>query len=139
MRIKIDFSGLKQSGWREYAIRFLFGGIITCLAGIIAERYGPVVGGVFLAFPAIFPSSATLVEKHERDKKRAQHLSGDRRARQAASVDAAGAAMGSLGLVIFGLIVWRFLPGENLVLVLAGATVAWGLVSVSTWFARKRM
>jgi hypothetical protein len=29
----------------------------------------PVVGGLFLAFPAIFPASATLIEKHVRERK----------------------------------------------------------------------
>jgi hypothetical protein len=35
---------------------------------------GPRVGGLFLAFPAIFPASATLVEKHEKQKKTATRL-----------------------------------------------------------------
>jgi hypothetical protein len=34
------------------------------VVGLIAARFGPVVGGLFLAFPAIFPASATLIEKH---------------------------------------------------------------------------
>ena len=33
------------------------------------QRWGPGIGGLFLAFPAIFPASATLVEKHEKQKK----------------------------------------------------------------------
>jgi hypothetical protein len=36
---------------------------MTAIPGWIASKYGPVVGGLFLAFPAIFPASATLVEK----------------------------------------------------------------------------
>ena len=36
-----------------------------------AKRYGPGVAGLFLAFPAIFPAGATLIEKHEKEKKRA--------------------------------------------------------------------
>lgn len=110
MRIKIDYSGLKQTEWHEYGLRFLFGGVITCIAGIIARKYGPSVGGLFLAFPAIFPASATLIQKHEEEKKKAQHLRGERRARKATSVDATGAAIGSLGLLAFGLIVWQLLP-----------------------------
>ena len=64
MQIKVDLSGLQQTQWHEYAIRFFFGGLITAIAGIIAKECGAVVGGLFLAFPAIFPASATLIEKH---------------------------------------------------------------------------
>jgi hypothetical protein len=51
------------------------------------------VGGLFLAFPAIFPASATLVEKHEAENKKRRGLSGMVRGREAAALDAAGAAM----------------------------------------------
>jgi Protein of unknown function (DUF3147) len=50
-------------------VRFLFGGICTVGAGLIARRYGPGIGGLFLAFPAIFPASATLIQTHEKEKK----------------------------------------------------------------------
>ena len=63
-------SALTQGHWYEYLIRFGLGGVTTVLAGLIAVRWGPVIGGLFLAFPAIFPASATLVEKHEREKKK---------------------------------------------------------------------
>src|SRR5881398_2408468 len=88
----------------EYALRFLFGGLIPAVAGIIAKKFGPGVGGLFLAFPAIFPASATLIEKHEKQKKESEGLRGTERAREAVSVDAAGAAMGSIGLLVFALV-----------------------------------
>lgn len=62
----------------EYLERFLFGGIVTVITGLIAQEFGVVVVGLFLAFPGIFPASATLVERHERKKKREQGLRGDR-------------------------------------------------------------
>jgi hypothetical protein len=65
MQIKVYPSALGQTKWYEYAIRFLFGGMITAVAGMIAKQFGPGIGGLFLAFPAIFPASATLIEKHE--------------------------------------------------------------------------
>jgi hypothetical protein len=37
----------------------------------IAHRCGRAMGGLFLAFPAIFPANATLVKRHEQRKKRA--------------------------------------------------------------------
>jgi hypothetical protein len=70
MRIQIDASALTQTKWYEYAVRFIFGGVITPVAGLIAKKYGPVVGGLFLTFPAIFPASATLIEKHEEERKK---------------------------------------------------------------------
>ena len=69
MQIKFDPSVIGQTRWCEYVVRFLFGGLITVVAGIIAKKYGPGIGGLFLAFPAIFPASATLIEKHEKQKR----------------------------------------------------------------------
>ena len=139
MQIKVDLSTIGQTRWYEYAIRFLFGGLITVVAGLIAKRFGPAIGGLFLAFPAIFPASATLIEKHEKQKKEERGLHGTRRGREAASVDAAGSAMGSLGLMIFALIVWQFAPRYNTWMVLMGGTAAWLTVSVLTWHVRKRI
>jgi len=62
---------------------------------MIAKKFGPEVGGLFLAFPAIFPATATLLEKHEKQKKQRKGLNGTKRGRLAAGVDAAGAAMGA--------------------------------------------
>src|ERR1700693_1503322 len=113
MQIKGEPSVSGQTRCYEYAIRFLFGGSITAVAGIIAKKFGPGVGGLFLAFPAIFPASATLIEKHEKQKKECAGLHGSTRGRKAASVDAAGAAIGSLALLIFALLVKRFLPDHS--------------------------
>lgn len=139
MQIKVDLSGLKQTQWHEYAIRFFFGGLITAIAGIIAKEFGAVVGGLFLAFPAIFPASATLIEKHEKERKEEKGLQGTQRGREAASVDAAGSAMGSIGLFVFALLVWQFLPAYSAGMVLTGATAAWLAVSVMIWHIRKRV
>jgi hypothetical protein len=105
MRIQVDLSTLAQTQWHDYAVRFLFGGLITTLAGIIAKEFGPGIGGLFLAFPAIFPASATLIEKHEKEKKESLGLKGEARGRIAASIDAAGSSMESIGLVVFALVV----------------------------------
>jgi hypothetical protein len=53
MRIQVDLSTLGQTKWHDYAVRFLFGGLITVIAGIIAKKFGPGIGGLFLAFPAM--------------------------------------------------------------------------------------
>lgn len=62
------------------------------------SRYGPSVGGLFLALPAVFCASATLIEKHEIRRKREAGVAGKRRRQLAAAVDAAGAALGMLAL-----------------------------------------
>src|SRR5579862_270622 len=98
MTIKIDSSGLKRTKWHEYALRFFAGGLITVVAGLVARRWGANVGGLFLAFPAIFPASATLLEKHQRERKQSRGLHGENRGMDVAAVDAVGAAMGSCGL-----------------------------------------
>jgi hypothetical protein len=139
MRIKVDLSTLGQTKWNDYAVRFLFGGLITALAGIIAKKFGPGIGGLFLAFPAIFPASATLIEKHEREKKESVGLNGAARGRSAASIDAAGSSMGGIGLLVFAFIVWQFMPRGRAWIVLAAATVLWLGVSVAVWQIRKRL
>ena len=91
--ISIQFSALKQTSWHEYAIRFLLGGVATAITGLIGRQFGPATAGLFLAFPAVFCASATLIEKHERERE-APKGSGVRRGQLAAAVDAAGASLG---------------------------------------------
>jgi hypothetical protein len=138
MTVKIDPSGLKETRWHEYAVRFVAGGLITVAAGLIARKWGPAIGGLFLAFPAIFPASATLIEKHERQRKQERGLHGEERGADAAAIDALGAAMGSVGLVAFAGICWWLIPRYPAPWALGGATVAWLLVSFSIWTIRQR-
>jgi uncharacterized membrane protein (GlpM family) len=122
--IKADPSCLRKTSWREYAVRFAFGGLVTALAGFLGTTYGPAVGGLFLAFPAILPASLTLVKKHEGE--------------EAAGDDAAGAVAGSIGLIVFGALVWALaahLAAWGLLLL---ATIAWLVVSVMVWLLGQR-
>lgn len=137
MKIKLDTGGLGQSKWYEYVFRFAFGGAVTAVAGIIAKRFGPEIGGLFLAFPAILPASATLIEKHEKQKKERAGEEGSERGNMAAGVDSVGASMGALGLAVFALIVWLRLPESGMEMVLATATLAWFITSVSVWKCRE--
>ncbi len=138
MTIKVDPSGLKETNWHEYALRFVAGGIVTVVAGVIARKWGPGIGGLFLAFPAIFPASATLIEKHERQRKQERGLHGEQRGTDAAAIDALGAAMGSIGLVAFAGICWWLIPKYPASVALGAATIAWLLVSFSIWIVRQR-
>jgi len=139
MRIGLDVSSMQRFRWRDYAVRFVFGGIVTVLTGLIATRYGPGVAGLFLAFPAIFPAGATLIEKQQREKKRRVGLDGTSRGRVVAGIDAVGAAMGTLGLIAFAILIWRFLPGHSSPAILTIAGLAWLAISVQAWRIRKAM
>ena len=139
MKVSVEPSAIRETKWHEYVVRFVFGGLVTAMAGVIAAKCGPVVGGLFLAFPAIFPASATLVEKHESRKKEEQGLEGKERGREAAGAEAAGAAMGSIGLLAFGWIVWWLTPRFSAWPVLAGATAAWFAISALVWMIRKKV
>ena len=137
MRIRINTSAFKETRWYQVAIRFCIGGLITAATGLIATRFGPAVGGLFLAFPAIFPASATLIEEHEKQEKQEAGLEAETRARQAVSVDAAGAAIGSIGLLVFALVATEFVEKFTPWLVILTATIAWAAVSFLLWLLRK--
>src|SRR5690348_12978201 len=137
MRIKVDHKSLRQTKLYECAIRLVLGGAITVIAACLAKKFGPGVGGLFLAFPAIFPASATLVEKHEAEKKAQKGLHGEERGRDAAALDAAGAVMGSVGLALFALVVWIVLPDHSAWLTLLGAALLWFTSSCCLWLLRE--
>jgi len=137
MTIKFDSSALKRTQWYEYALRFFFGGAVTVVAGTIAKHYGPVFGGLFLAFPAIFPASATLMEKHETEKKRGAGYIDNTRGRKAAGLDARGAILGCVALGCFGLALWWLLPRWNAGLSLLAALAIWLGLSWSLWSTRR--
>jgi len=127
MRIGVRLDGLKQSTWGEYGIRFVLGGVITAGAGVIAKDYGPVVGGLFLAFPAIFPASVTLIEIHQRE------LHNEKRAQQDAAADSAGTSLGSIGLMAFAATVGGLLPSTSSILAISAATASWLLGAGAAW------
>lgn len=139
MRIEARFSAVKTIKPHEYVVRFLFGGLVTVLAGVVAKYYGPAIGGLFLAFPAIFPATATLLEKHEKQKKQRAGFDGTRRGRAAAALDAAGVSLGTIGLIAFAIIVWRYLPMHRSWVILMLATLAWFVTSMLLWMIRKRI
>jgi len=97
-------------------MRFAFGAAIAAAAGLVGMRFGPRVGGLFLAFPAVLPASLTLLEKKD--------------GRHEADVDARGAILGSCGLVIFAVAALLALTRLGPVAV-AVAWAAWLLVSVA--------
>jgi hypothetical protein len=133
--VSTKLSALRDTKWHEYALRFVLGGLATVGTGVIASKFGPTIGGLFLAFPAIFCASATLIEKHERQRKEKAGLRGERRGTEAAALDSAGAAIGSFGLLAFAIVIWGLLPVAATAWAFAGASAAWLVVSVSLWWA----
>lgn len=139
--IDIKLSSLRDTKVHEHFARFVFGGSCTAVAGLIAKHYGPGVGGLFLAFPAIFPAGLTLIAKHEKEQKAEIGRDGANRSRAAASLDSKGAVFGCVGLLGFALVIWIGLRNEDGPLaVIAAATAIWLIISCGLWFlARRRL
>lgn len=108
----------KVRAW-EYAVRFVFGGAVTAIAGWLGQRYGVAVGGMFLAFPAILPASLTLVEQHD--------------GRHDALEDARGGRVGALALACFALVVTASADRWPPPIFLAVALGAWILAAIALW------
>ncbi len=127
MNINVQFepSKVKQTKPRAYLVRFIFGGLITALSGYLTTKFGVAVGGLFLGFPAILSASLTLVKKHEGE--------------EAAGDDALGAVAGSIGLVAFGVIVWRLSDTLAAWLVLTIAAIVWLGLSIAVWLLARRL
>jgi hypothetical protein len=137
-RIEANWSALKETKPHEYAVRFVFGGLTTVVAGLVAKRFGPGVGGLFLAFPAIFPASASLIESHEIERKAEVGSDGRNRGRLAASLDSQGASMGSIGLIGFAFVLWKWVSNHNALLMISAAAVTWLIIAYTLWVARAR-
>ena len=118
----VHVESLKSVRPSEYALRFFFGGTITVAAGLASHAWGPVVGGLFLGFPAILPASLTLVKR----------LDG----RAQAVDDVRGATLGSAGMLAFAAVVWRAAGAWPSALALTAATLAWFVVNLGLWAIR---
>lgn len=138
MLVRVSLSGLKRTHWYEYAVRFVLGGLATVFAGAVGARFGAACGGLFLALPAIFCASATLVESHERRGKEKAGLSGRRRGQEAAALDAAGAGLGAIALVAFAGTFFVMIP-TTAIGSFAAALVAWTVVAVVGWLLRRKL
>lgn len=115
----VDLDGLKKPTAGEYALRFIFGGVVTALAAMIASRWGAAVGGLFLAFPAILPATLTLVTQHD--------------GRQAADDVARGAILGAAALLVFALTSWMLIERASPPVALALSLGAWVACAVFSW------
>jgi hypothetical protein len=139
MIVHARLAAIKGIRPHEWIIRFLFGGAVCIAAGLIADKYGPAVGGFFLAFPAIFPAGASLVEAHEKLHKRRIGADGTNRGRVLAALDALGAALGCTGLAGFALVFWIWLPHSSVLIVFALATLVWLTFAVGAWLLWRKI
>jgi hypothetical protein len=119
MKPRVDARHLRDTTVGEHLVRFVFGGGVAVATGLVAHRWGPEIGGLFLAFPAILPASLTLVKEH------------DGRAR--ALDDARGARLGVLALAAFAGTAWLLAPRIHPALALALAMLMWLAVGVAGW------
>lgn len=110
---------LKKSHAWEHALRFVFGGSISVAASVIAEHWGPGIGGLFLAFPALLPASLTLLKEHD--------------GRAQAVDDARGARLGALGLCFFAALV-RLAASAGAAISLLLGTLAWAFLACLSWY-----
>ncbi|MDX3102649.1 DUF3147 family protein [Nonomuraea angiospora] len=114
--IRLRPSKLRETPVRGMVVRFAFGAVVSVAAGLVGLRWGPVAGGVFLAFPAIMAATLTLIEEEEHR-------------RDPAAQDARGAVLGATGMVAFAACVWALATLLPAWLVLVVATVAWAVVA----------
>ncbi|TMD28776.1 MAG: DUF3147 family protein [Chloroflexi bacterium] len=109
----------------KYAVRFAFGAGISLVAALIGMKFGPVVGGIFLGFPAVLPASLTLIEKRE--------------GKEEASIDSLGAVLGSVAMVAYAAIVVLTVARWGVVLSLSAALLAWLAIAAGLYFAVARV
>src|SRR5215203_2515703 len=86
---------IKEARFRDFAIRFAFGGTISVVAALIGAVSKESIGGIFTAFPAIILASLTLIDKQEDP----EH----------ASYDSVGAAIGAIGFIACAFFISRTL------------------------------
>jgi Protein of unknown function (DUF3147) len=138
MLVRVSTSSLKEGRWYEYVVRFVLGGTATVFTGLMSSWFGPSVGGLFLALPAIFCASATLIEDHEIRRKRKKGHDGGRRGQKVAALESAGAALGSIGMMAFAasftVLIRQSTSGAFL-----AASSSWLLVCVAAWWMRRKM
>jgi len=119
VRVEIDPAGLSKPRPWEYAVRFLFGGVVAVIASLTSRALGDFAGGLALAFPAILPAALTLVKEHD--------------GRKQADDDARGARLGALGLTAFsGVVLFCASAGPGVALPLG--MLAWMAVASGGWW-----
>lgn len=119
----VDPSKLHGLSRRNLLVRFAFGALISLVSGAVGAVWGPLAGGLLLAFPAILPATLTLIEEE----------SGEGAARD----DDDGAALGAVALVAFALVGWLVMPAGGAPLALTAAGIGWLVVAVASYLVSR--
>ncbi len=135
MKIRFDVESVRQSSWVGHLLRFIAGGTVTVAVGLFTKATDAKAGGLMLAIPSIVPLGIALLARVQKQKPGATPR-GDR-GRHAATVEATGAACGTLGLLAFALVAWQLLLRTKPWIALPAATLAWAAVATGVWLARK--
>ncbi len=118
--VTVDLHKLTEAKPIDLAVRFVFGAAISVVAALVSIRFGPKVGGLFLAFPALLPATLTLLEQKEGKVK--------------ATADASGGVIGAFGLAAFAVVASLLLRATVPVIALAAALLAWIAVAIGLYF-----
>jgi hypothetical protein len=116
---RFQLGRIKEARFRDYAIRFAFGGTISVVAALIGAVLKEPIGGIFTAFPAIMLASLTLIDKAED--------------REHASYDAVGAALGAVGFIACAFFISRTLGQWPVAASLGMGILIWLVVSVGLY------
>jgi len=124
MTPSVDLKALRETRFSEALVRFAFGGAMTAATGFIAQGFGPVVGGLFLAFPAVLPASLTLVARHS--------------GRSKAVEEAGGAILGAVALAAFAGVGWLIAASTGAWSTIVAAATVWIVTSSALWAVASR-
>ncbi|WP_157518066.1 DUF3147 family protein [Herbidospora mongoliensis] len=114
--LRLHPSRLRSISVRGLALRFAFGATISVIAGLVGNHWGPVAGGVFLAFPALLAATLTLIDKKDQRSRPAAH-------------DAKSVALGAAGMIGIAGCVWGLAVTLPAWLVLLIAIAAWAVLA----------
>lgn len=118
-RIRFSLGGLREVSGKDALVRFTAGAAASLVAALTSQLAGPGPAGPLLALPAILVASLTLI--------------ADDDGLRAAVDDSRGAVLGAAGLVAFALVAAWQLGDRPTWQVLALATLAWAVVSLSLY------
>lgn len=116
-----SFDARKAGGARprDLLIRFAAGGITSIVSGALTIAFGPRVGGIFLAFPAILGASLTLIEEQE----------GSVDARE----DSRGSILGACAMALFAIAATLALGHIGGAIALLIASAIWVVAALSLY------
>ena len=118
---RVDPGKVHSQRFGDYALRFAFGAAIALIAGVAGMVFGPKVGGLFLAFPAILPASLTLIQKKE--------------GKDEAAIDSVGAVLGAVAMIAFAVVITVLATSWGAVPAVLVALVVWLAVAIALYFA----